>query len=344
MNELLEYEYQEQLKARDVELAGRDAQIRHLLSLKETLEKQLDFKAAPYKVPKWLAPKRKRRSDEHSGIACTMLSDDHFDEVVDPAEMSGNNAYNREIGTLRLRAFFDNTVKITHHYWSGVRYEGMTLIGGGDFGGGGIHGELERTNDGKSQYEGLLYWAPLIAAGIEMWADVYGRVFIPWTVGNHGRWRQGKWQHKRRVVDNLDWLLGKWLETHFANDERVTFLIPEDPDVPFQVYDVRFLLTHGQTGGGSGIGGIFPPIFRLLAGLHKRWEFDVGVLGHWHQDVFTPEQGLIINGAMKGYDEFARDCRFRPERPSQSLWLVTPEHGITEHAPIIVSDRKAEGW
>jgi hypothetical protein len=47
---------------------------------------------------------------------------------------------------------------------------------------------------------------------------------------------------------------------------------------------------------------------------------------------------------MKGYDEYAFGHNLRPEEPKQAFWITTPEHGITLHAPVLVSDRNAEGW
>ena len=63
-----------------------------------------------------------------------------------------------------------------------------------------------------------------------------------------------------------------------------------------------------------------------------------------HQLIMAPEQGLIVNGSLKGYDEYASVSNFRPERPQQALWLVTPENGISVSAPVLVADRKKEKW
>lgn len=32
------------------------------------------------------------------------------------------------------------------------------------------------------------------------------------------------------------------------------------------------------------------------------------------------------------------------EPPQQALWLTTPEHGVGFQAPVLVADRKKEGW
>ena len=72
--------------------------------------------------------------------------------------------------------------------------------------------------------------------------------------------------------------------------------------------------------------------------------FDVMAVGHWHQYIVAPSKGLIVNGSLKGYDEFARQFKFEPEPAQQAFWLWTPEHGISFSAPILAVDRASEGW
>lgn len=72
--------------------------------------------------------------------------------------------------------------------------------------------------------------------------------------------------------------------------------------------------------------------------------FDTLLVGHWHQFMSLSAQGLVVNGTLKGYDEYARGKGFAPEPPTQGLLVVTPERGITGQMPIFVMDREAEGW
>jgi hypothetical protein len=65
-------------------------------------------------------------------------------------------------------------------------------------------------------------------------------------------------------------------------------------------------------------------------------------MGHWHQLVYG--KNFIVNGSMKGYDEYAHMNSFEFEPPQQAAWLMTPEHGKTWTAPILSADRKSEGW
>jgi hypothetical protein len=66
------------------------------------------------------------------------------------------------------------------------------------------------------------------------------------------------------------------------------------------------------------------------------------VMGHFHQIIDIP--GLIVGGSMKGYDEYAFGHNLSPEDAGQMLWITTPERGKTMSVPVLLQDRKKEGW
>jgi len=66
--------------------------------------------------------------------------------------------------------------------------------------------------------------------------------------------------------------------------------------------------------------------------------------GHFHQFVPAYSKGYIMNGSLKGYDEYASNGQFAPEPAQQALAVVTPEHGISVVAPIFVTNRSEEDW
>jgi len=300
--------------------------------------------SASMKPPKWLQPKRAKKG-EHHAIACGILSDCHFDEVVRAEEIGFQNCFDRRIGTLRLEKWAQGFVKQGRDYLSGVAYDGAVVCLGGDIFSGNLH-DLSETNE-DTQFGSLLYWCEQICAALSVVADFYGSLYVPVVVGNHGR-MTFKPRTKLRARDNLDWLLGHMIAKHFANDDRITVSVEDDADAFFDVYDTTFLLTHGdQVTGGSGVGGIWPPIMRMLGRKQTRYSyrpFETMIIGHWHQLIMAPAQGLIVNGSIKGYDEFASLFNLRPERPQQAMWLVTPENGTTWSAPVFCDDRTAEGW
>ncbi|CAB5217973.1 hypothetical protein UFOVP209_36 [uncultured Caudovirales phage] len=312
------------------------------------LQKLLDFHdaltAAEPSPPKWLTPAKPGKS--HRATIVSLLSDTHFDEVVNPDEVGGLNAYDRTIATKRLNRWAEGTITVARDYLAGVKYDGIVIMLGGDIFTGNLH-DLAETNE-DTLFGSLLYWSEQLAAAITMLADEFGKVHVPVVVGNHGRLTH-KPRTKLRARDNMDWLLGHMLALQLASD-RITFDIPDSTDTFVDVYGTTHLLTHGdQTTGGGGVGGIWPPIMRMSGRKAQRYAatgktFDTICMGHWHQLIMAPEAGLIVNGSLKGYDEYAAVSNFRPERPQQAMWLVTPEHGISMSAPVIVGDRKKEKW
>lgn len=293
--------------------------------------------------PHWLSPAKPRSS---AATLVAILSDTHFDEVVNPDEMEGLNAYNRTIAKMRLEKWGKNVVKMARHYLSGVKYDGIVLILGGDIFSGDIHEELKDTNE-ATMLESCLYWSEQIAGAIGFLADEFKKVQVVSVVGNHGRMTR-KPRMKQRAVTNFDWLLAKMVERYFASDNRISFLVPTSADAFLKIYEHGHLITHGdQVHGGGGIGGIYPPIMRMRAKKEHKYlqtgqNFKTLWMGHWHTYLSTPQ--LIINGSLKGYEEYAMLMGFGFEVPQQAIAIVTPERNITVQAPIFCQDRKKEGW
>lgn len=296
--------------------------------------------------PKWCATK-KAPAGIHRATPTLLLSDLHLDEVVLPEATDYYNAYNREIAELRLTKAFNDAVKVTKHFMSGLEYDGIVCAILGDILTGDIHAELTKTNETTS-YDSIVYWVPKLAAGIGMLADEYGKVYVPCISGNHDR---NPMYHrvpmKRKARESLSWIIYNWLADFFANDDRVTFQISENGDLRWDVYGHKFNATHGdQFRGGDGIIGPLGPITRgnnrkgaRNAVLNR--PYDTLVLGHFHQ--YIVGRDLMVNGALKGFDEYAHESNFLPEPPCQALFINTPEHGITMRTPILVTDPK-EPW
>lgn len=296
--------------------------------------------------PRWAAPPK--RTADHVGIPTLFLTDTHFDEVVDPAQVDGVNAYDRRIAELRLRRAFEGAVKLSRDYLSGVRYEGIFLLLGGDIFSGLIHEELRETNE-ATIFESIVHWLEHLEAGIRLLQEHFGRVHVVAVVGNHGR-RTKRPRHKFRAQDNFDWLVYKLIQRDLHGKDGITVQVSDASDAHYEIYGVRYLLTHGdQFRGGTGISAALAP---LLLGAHRKTRrqaaagrpYDIMVMGHWHQTLYLPAKGLIVGGSLKGFDEFAYNQNLEPEPPQQAFWVTTPEHGVTFTAPVFVADRRAEGW
>ena len=292
----------------------------------------------------WLSPTKP--SSKSSATLMLMLSDLHLDEVVDPNEVEGLNAYNRAIAKMRLQRWSMNVIKMSRHYLAGMKYDGVVVLLGGDIFSGDIHEELKETNE-DTILGSFVFWAEQIASVLDVLGDEFNRVHVACVAGNHGRMTR-KPRAKLRARTNFDWLLGKQLQRHFVGDKRFTFEVPEGTDAIVQVYDSTHLLSHGdQVHGGGGIGGIYPPIMRMRARKAQRFSatgqtFDTLWIGHWHQ--YLPSPSLVVNGSMKGIDEYSYINNFGFEQPQQALAIIAPNKGITIQAPIFCADRKKEGW
>jgi len=286
-----------------------------------------------YKPPAWLTKPPKKSS----GVVCTILSDTHFDEVVKPEEIGYRNEYNREIAVARLENYFQKIILLTKDYITGINYEGCVLfLGGGSFS-DDINEELTQTNE-DTMLSSVIFWTEQITAGINLLAEHFKYVHIPCVVGNHGR-RTRKPRAKLRAKDNFDWFLAKTLEQRFIENKKVTFEVATGADLMVDVQDTTYLLTHGdQARGGGGIGGIWPPLMRLVARKRNNTDFDYMVLGHFHQLIMAPSSGFLLNGSLKGYDEYAAIENFAYEVPQQALWINVPEKGILWQTSLLVDD------
>jgi hypothetical protein len=180
------------------------------------------YQAAIGTPPRWLTPKRKPH--RLAATATVQLSDLHLDEVVDPAQVGGLNAYNREIAELRLRRWARRPAR-----WA--TSTAMSGTGAPDL--GRRHGERGDPRGAPRNECGLPpgnphAWAPLLAAAIRMVADFYGRVHVAAIVGNHGRLTK-KPQAKGRARNSWDWLLSQMVRSHLASDGRISGTSPPVP-------------------------------------------------------------------------------------------------------------------
>jgi len=344
MTDLVEYvgdEENEKLRIKLAESRQLVTRLRRLLGEsdkeKEQAQRLAGFIERPVKPPKWLKPKKK--SSAHRGTVCAVLSDTHFDEVVNLEEMGGVNKYSREIAEMRLRKFTERVVGMSSQYLTGIEFDGCVLFLAGDTVSGEIHDELTQTNEDTAAGTAD-HWTDELATCLDTLVGAYDKLHVVGVVGNHGRMTE-KGRFKQRTADNWDWVILRSLMRHFRNDERITFQVSRNTDQLVEVHNTRFLLTHGDQSRGSGA---YNALQKLAAQKRYQHDFDILVAGHYHQLIMAPSQGLIVNGSLKGWCEYAKVNNFQPEPAQQACFVTTPEHGVSFQFPIFVEDRVAEKW
>ncbi len=301
----------------------------------------LALKTAELTPPDWIVHPSAKQSDP--GVPTLMLSDWHGGEHVFPAQVNGVNEYTVAIMRERATVLIDSTVHLLQIISPQMRYPGIVLPLAGDMISGNIHEELSATNELNSM-PAVLELFEILSGIIATLADVFRNVFLPCVGGNHGRDTHKIW-NKDRHHTSFDWLLYQFLARRFANDKRVTFYIPDSTGAYYRVYDHAYWLVHGDGfRGGDGMIGCLGPILR---GDHKTRSrnaqidqvYDTMIMGHWHQ--YIHHGRVIVNGSLKGYDEYAFNAGFGFEQPQQALWLTHPKYGITYRMPVYVDSKQA---
>ncbi len=320
-------------------------QARSKEELSEKMVRREIFKLAEAspEPPAWLLAHKKGKSAP--GVPTLFSSDWHWGEVVDGRQVGDVNRYDLEVAQQRARTMIETAIDLLTRHMANPDYPGIVFALGGDMVSGDIHEELMATNQAEMMpifvdLFGVLIWC------IDRLSDAFGHVFVPCVSGNHGRMTH-KIRAKGRNFTNFDWLLYTLLEKHYIakKDKRVQFFIPDGPDALFRIYGHRYLLTHGdQFRGGDGMVGALGPLVR---GDHKKrgrnaqvnMAYDTMLCGHWHQLIQLKR--LIVNGSLKGYDEYAYSNNFGFERPQQALWITHPDHGITFSMPVHAEHHQA---
>lgn len=312
-------------------------------SLEKTYGEAFSLTSKDLIVPAWSA--RKPRTKAHVGRPVLFLSDLHLGEVVEPRHMGGMNAYNQDIQHARFDRTINVTVDFCRQYTAGLTFDGITVPLGGDIFSGMIHDELTETNYAPMPLV-IEEWVAKFVSAIKYLADEFGRVHLPCVDGNHDRLHKKK-RAKARAEESWSFIFYAWLASQFVDDDRVDFTVSRSSEILLPIFDTQILLNHGdQTNGGQGIGGIYPPLMRWVKKSQsvyasQRKTFDFALVGHWHQLIYG--QDIIVNGSMKGYDDYAKDKKFDFERPQQALFFITPENGLTMRTSIF-SDSSEKSW
>jgi predicted phosphodiesterase len=218
---------------------------------------------------------------------------------------------------------------------------------GGDAISGNIHADLVETQS-LTCIEQCKLVATEEIRGLELLLQVFPSISVYSVPGNHDR-TTFKPRAKRYVDLSYDDLTLFSIETHFKAraEKRITFSAPRSGDAYFSVFNTRFLLTHGDRMGSRGGQGFIGPAATIMRGIQKvRQQYarmgrpvDYVIHGHYHVAMDLPNG--VSNGALAGFSEYAKtELRAEPETPTQSMFFVHPEWGITSRRRIQVDRRQ----
>ena len=267
-----------------------------------------------------------------------LWSDLHAAEVVEPEAIGGLNAFNWDIMLRRHDQLSDSIFSFRDHRQYEV--EGLHIFGLGDMVTGDIHDELRVTNE-VTLVEAVTDLGRDMAAWIERLVPEFPWIKIDCVHGNHGR-RSKKPQFKQSY-DNWDWLFYKILESELAKYDSVTLNAPRSATHPVQVFDQTVLLWHGD-GVPSNMPGVpWGGVQRRTSELLKT-NATLGryikhfAVGHYHEPNVIANRLILMNGSIKGPDEYSL-ARFGGGAPAaQVLHTFHPRRGLTDTSYIDLSD------
>jgi hypothetical protein len=255
-------------------------------------------------------------------------SDFQAGEVVRPDEIDGINEYNQDIFAERYQTMIDKTIMLATENTGATEFPGVVYLRGGDAISGEIHDELAETNDLSAVPAARLVYQQE-REGIKRLRDRFGRVRVISLPGNHGR-TTFKSHAKNYALRNFETLLSWWLADSFSDDPYISFWTPMSADALFEVEGWSGLLSHGDRMGSRGGQGFVGPAATIARGhqkLFQNWtatgqRVDFVLTGHLHTSLKL-ERGFA-NGALVGYNEYARDLRCLPDAAKQ--WLLFVHH------------------
>lgn len=285
----------------------------------------------PYRPQLQPPPSTPRGPKDHEMLIS--ISDAHFPEVVEP-EAAFGICYNGDICRRRIEYLRDKIIRYRDLRSSAYSVRKLTIAVLGDMLSGDIHEELEVTNEGPMS-ESLTRMAYMLFDFGLACAEAFPEIEMIFMPGNHPR-IQKKPRYKQKW-NNWEYVLGMFVQA-LARD-KFEVKVPKDIVYRHQVFEHQVGLSHGDGIKSSSFAGI--PWYRMrerrdalqsLLRMASELQLDLLIYGHFHQLIFEEGQGcsLLINGSIKGGDEFSIGTRYAAQSPVQALLTFHPKHGITD--------------
>ena len=280
-----------------------------------------------------------------AGVPCMLWSDWHVGETVFADQVHGVNRYDRQTTEARIERLVERSIYMATRHVANPQTDHAVLFLNGDFVSGWQHDEHVAT-DWCTPLEAVRHAIGYLRGAIRRLLQVFGRLVVIGCVGNHGRLFHKKPPAKIQVHQSFDWLVYGALEEAFADEVRVTFATPSTGDYIIKVANTRYLVMHGHNlgvKGGDALIGLVGPMVRgrLKTGRSSASygrDFDVLVLGHFHDPVWLPANGVIVNNSLVGFNEYALILRYVATTPSQWMWWTDPKWGPSCPVQVYVED------
>ena len=287
-------------------------------------------------------PRRIKKRSAKSTIDETLvmvLSDTHLDEVVTREEVEGLEEFNYIIGARRCEVLVEDTLRFTQETLKNFRFKKLVIFGLGDYGSFSIH---DHTKESFFQdvFRNSIAIGQLFANMFSELSPHFDDIEVHNITGNHGRLTAQSGYGKRDAAANYDDLVMRITEMQCSQHDNIKFCYPEGVSAIVDVEGYNFHLSHGHTkGGGSAAWNRAKKLSQTLIPLHGG-TIDYMVSGHYHTSGLVTVSGgatLIANGALLACDQFSLQALGEASQPSQFIFGVHKNRGVTWRLPIQVA-------
>lgn len=249
--------------------------------------------------------------------ALLLLSDAHGGEVVKPAAVNNLNEYNYEIMTERHAEILRG---VASHIRRMPPLNGLDLAILGDNNSGANHRELEVTNQYPLAVQGIKM-GYLLGDFVAKLASMVPDLRVVSVPGNHPRLTE---KPAAKDVDNnmdvVSTVLAEEITRHLAH---VSWRQPEGNAIFHEIAGRLCYIFHGDgirsSMPGVPWGGVMRRANAIQAG-HTR-HIDHYILGHFHQANVVDGGRIVMNGSVKGVDEWVLKQFGGGQPPTQLLLL-----------------------
>jgi predicted phosphodiesterase len=160
---------------------------------------------------------------------------------------------------------------------------------------------------------------------------LYKRIRIAAVVGNHGR--TSRKPEFKSANKNWDWIAYKVMELRLAEFPQVSIQLPAGYEQVVEVCGKNILMFHGD-GVPTNMPGVpWGGIQRRTKELSDTYaalgiRVDHFALGHYHEANVVGQKRILMNGSIKGPDEYSMK-RYGGGRPAcQLLHTFHPTRGL----------------
>lgn len=287
--------------------------------------------SVPSLKPKY-RPRRMTRSKKSTPHEFLLLwSDLHAGEVVFPEQVHGVNSYDWDVMLKRHDLLTQSILSFRDHRPYPV--SALRIAALGDMIGGDIHEELVASNE-MPAVDATLQLAVDMARWIENLVPEFPRITIDAVVGNHGR--LSKKPTAKNVHANWDYVFYRFLEQQLQRYPSVTVTAPRSAFHHMEIMGNTILLWHGDGVRSSTPGVPWGGVIRRARELEKQFShlgrIDHHLLGHWHNPQAADDFRILINGSVKGPDEYSLKAFGGGTPATQLLVPFHPSFGLTEVA------------